>query len=64
MAIHIFVRGSTISPKIYEKDPQTLALAEIINLVETLNAAHQLTVKLTPSTASMMSGNNRCLVCG
>ena len=65
-AICIFVKGlrdaPTIASKIYEKGLQTLA--EVIRLVEKLNAAHQLTVTLTPSTVSMMSGDARCFVCG
>ena len=64
-AIHIFVKGlrdaPAITAKIYE-DAQTLA--EVIRLVEKLNAAHQLTATPTPSTVSMMSGNDRCFVCG
>ena len=65
MAICIFVKGlqdaPTIATKIYEKDPQTLA--EVIRLVEKLNEAHQLTATLTPSTVSMMYGDDRCFVC-
>ena len=65
MAIHIFVKGlrdaPTVTPKIYEKDPQTLA--KVIKLVEKLSAAQQQTATLTPSTVSMMSGDDRCFVC-
>ena len=61
MAIHVFVKdlrdAPTIVSKIYEKDLQTLA--EVIRPVEKLSAAHQLTATLTPSTVSMMSGDNR-----
>ena len=46
----------TIAPKIYEKDPQTLA--EVIRLVGKLSAVHQLTATLTPFTVSMMSGDD------
>ena len=52
----------TIASKIYEMDHQTLA--EVIRLVEKSSAAHQLTATLTPSTVSMMSGDDRCFVCG
>ena len=56
VAIHIFVKGLrdalTITAKMYEKDPQTLA--EVIRFVEKLIAEHQLTATLTPSTVSMM----------
>ena len=45
-----------------EKDPQTLA--EVIRLVEKLSEAHQLMTTLTPSTVSMMSGVDKCFVCG
>ena len=66
VAIHIFVEGlrdaPNIAAKIYEKDLQTLA--EVIRLVEKLSAAHQLTATLTPFTVCMMSGDNRCFVCG
>ena len=66
MAICIFVKGlrdaPTITPKMYEKEPQTLA--EVIILVELLSAAHQLTATLTPSAFSRMSGDYRCFVCG
>ena len=65
-AIHIFVKAirdaPTIASKIYEKDTQTLA--EVITLVEKLNAAHRWTATLTPSTASMMSCDNKCFVFG
>ena len=46
----------------YKKDPQTLA--KVIRLFEKLDAAQQLTTKLTPSTVSMMSNDDRCVVCG
>ena len=63
-AIFIFVKGlryaPTITSKIYE-DHQTLA--EVLRLVEKLSAAHQLTATLTPSTVSMMFGDDRCFVC-
>ena len=63
VAIHILDKGLTDAPtitsKIYEKDPQTLA--KVIRLVEKLSEVHHLTVTLTPSTVSMMSGDNRCL---
>ena len=66
VAIHTFVKGlrdkTTITPKIYEKDPQTLA--EVIRLVENLSTAHQLTTTLTPSSVSMMSGDDKCFICG
>ena len=66
VAIHIFVKGHgdapTIAPKIYEKDPQTLA--EIIRLVEKLNAAHQLTATLTPFMIIMMSGDDKVFFYG
>ena len=39
-------------------------MAEVIRLVEKLNAAHQLTVTLTPYTVSMMYSDNRCFVSG
>ena len=65
-AINIFLKdlwdAPTIASKIYEKDPQTLT--EVIRLVEKLGAAHQLTATLTPPTVSMMSGNDKCFVCG
>ena len=48
--------------KIYENEPQTLA--EVIRIVEKLNAAHQLTATLTPSTVIMMSDDDECFVCG
>ena len=58
VAICIFVKGlrdaPTITSKIYKKVPQTLA--EVIRLVEKLNAAHKLTATLTPSRVSMMFG--------
>ena len=53
VAIHIFVKGLWDAHT--KKYPQTLA--EVITLVEKLNAAQQLTVTLTPSTVSMMSNN-------
>ena len=66
VAIHFFVKGlrdaPTIVSKIYEKDPQTLT--EVIRLVEKLSAAHKLTAILTPSTVRMMSGDDKCFVCG
>ena len=66
VTICISVKGLRDTPiitaKICEKDPQTLA--EVIRLVEKLNAAHQITATLTPFTVSMMSGNDRCFVCG
>ena len=65
-AICIFVKGLQAAPaitaKIYEKDLQTLA--EVIRLIEKLNVAHQLRATLTPSSVSMMSGNDRCFVFG
>ena len=51
----LFQRKST-----YFKDNQTLA--EVIRLVEKLNAAQQLTALLIPSMVSMMSNDDRCLV--
>ena len=61
---HIFVKGlwdvHITTAKIYEKDPQ--ALAEVIRLVEKLNAARQLKATLTPSMVSMMSNNDRYFV--
>ena len=49
-AICIFVKGlwdvHTTTNKIYERDPQTLA--EVIRLVEKLNAAHQLASRQKP----------------
>ena len=66
IAICIFVMGlwdaPTITAKIYKKDPQTLA--EVIRLVEKLNTVHKLAAILTPSMASMMSGDERCFVFG
>ena len=65
VAICIYVKGlwdtHTTAAKIYEKDTQTLA--EVIRLIEKLNAAQQLTTTLTPSMVSMMSNNDRCFVC-
>ena len=49
----------TIASKIYVKDPQTLS--EVIRLVGKLCPAHQLTAKLTPSTVSMVSGDDNVL---
>ena len=51
----------TITAKIYEKDPQTLA--EVIRLVEKHNAAQQLMATLTSSAVSMMYNDDRCFVC-
>ena len=66
MAICIFAEGlrdvPTITSKIYEKNPQTLA--EVIRLVEKLSAIHQLTATINPSIVSMMSGHDRCFVFG
>ena len=66
VAICIFIKHlrdePTITSKIYEKDPQTLA--EVIRLVEKLSAAHQLTATVTPSPVSMVSCDDRCFVCG
>ena len=63
VAVCIFVKdprdAPTITSKIYEKDPQTLA--EVIRLIEKLSAAHQLTATLTPSAVSMMSGDDKSL---
>ena len=59
VAISIFVKGHQDAhiniTKIYKKDPQTLA--EVIRLVEKLDAA-QLKAILTPSMVSMMSNND------
>ena len=66
LAICISLKGlrdtPTMAAKICKKDPQTLAVG--ITLVEKLSAVHQLTATLTPSTVSMMSSDDRCLVCG
>ena len=42
------------------RTPQTLA--EDIRLVEKLSVAHKLTATLTPSTVSMMPGDDKCFV--
>ena len=52
----------TTAAKIYKQDTQTLA--EVIRLVEKLNAANQLTTTLTPFMVSMLSNDDRCFVCG
>ena len=66
MAINIFVKdlrfAPTIASKIYKMDPQTLA--EVIRLVETFSAAHQMTATLTPSTVSMIFSDNKWWFCG
>ena len=66
VVVCIFVKGlrdtPNITSKIYEKDPQTLT--EVIQLVEKLSAAHQLTATLIPSAVCMMCIDNRCYVCG
>ena len=51
-----------LHPKYTRRTPQTLA--EVIRLVENLSAAHQLTATLTPSIVSMISGEEKCFVCG
>ena len=65
VAIYIFVKGLGDAPiftsKIHEKDTQTLA--EVIRLVRKLSAAQKRTATLTP-TVSMMSGDDKCFVCG
>ena len=38
--------------------------AEVIRLVEKISTAHQLTATLTPSTVSMMSGDDKYFICG
>ena len=57
-----FEMHPTSQLKFMKKDTKTLA--EVIGLVEKLNAVHQLTATLTPSTVSMMSSNHRCFICG
>ena len=61
-----FLRDFEIHPPLQLKYiKRTLhTLAEVIRLVEKLNAAHQLTATLTPSMVNIMSGNDRCFVCG
>ena len=65
-AICIFVKElwdtSTITAKKSERDPQTLA--EVIRLVEKVHVAHQLTATLIPSMVCMISGYDRCFICG
>ena len=65
VAMYIFVKGlwdaHTTAAKIYKKDPQSLA--EVLRLVEKLSAVQQLTAMLTLSMVSMMSNNDRCVVC-
>ena len=39
-------------------------MAKVIKLFEKLSAAQQLSASLTPSTLSMMSGDDKCFVCG
>ena len=51
------MEAPTIASKICEKDLQTLT--EVLRLVEKLIAAHQPAATLTPSTVSMMSGDDR-----
>ena len=51
-----------ITAKIYEKDPQTLP--EVINLVEKLNVAQQVTATLTYPTVNMMLNADMYFVCG
>ena len=53
---------NSIAGKVYEKDPQTLS--EAIKLVEKLDMAQQVTATLLPPTVNMMSGDDRCFVCG
>ena len=48
--------------KFTKKDPQTLA--EVIRLVEKLNAAQQITAMLTPCMVSKMFKDDRYFVCG
>ena len=65
--IHIFVKGlknaHTLAAHVYEKGPQTLS--DVINEVEKLQAAQQLTATLLPSsTVNMMSNEgDQCFQC-
>ena len=53
----------TIATKVYEKGPQTLT--EAIKEVEKLQAAHQITSTLLPTSSvnTMSSNNDRCFQC-
>ena len=65
--IRIFVKGlrnaHTLAAHVYEKGPQTLT--DVINAVEKLQAAQQLTATLLPSSTInvMISEGNQCFQC-
>ena len=67
MTIRIFIKGlknaHTLATRVYEKGPQSLA--DAIKEVEKLQAAHQLTSSLLPSSSvnTMSSDEDKCFQC-